>query len=139
MSSFIVAKETIENILSGVEAYGSEAKRVVLGDYTFGSKIEYKAQKFGEEMADLNQRAVNLRYKENAETEREKYTVKVLVKNKPNLLKVLGSLKCLKYQCNEFEYEEPMMRVLDRLELFFLKQVVYLDCDWNKIFFENWC
>lgn len=138
MSAFIVAKETIENILNGIEAFGNEAKRVVLGDYSYGAETKYDAQKFGEEMADLNQRAVNLRYKENTATESEKYTVKVLAKNKSNLLKALASLQCLKYQCDEFEYEEPTMRVLDRLEVFFLKQVVRLDSDWDKIVSENW-
>ena len=138
MSAFIVAKETIENILNGVEAFGNEAKRAVLGDYSYGAENKYNAQKFGEEMADLNQRAVNLRYKENTATESEKYAVKVLVKNKPNLLKALASLQCLKYQCDEFEYEEPTMRVLDRREVFFLNQVVRLDSDWDKIISENW-
>lgn len=138
MSAFIVAKETIENILNGVEAFGNEAKRAVLDDYSYGAETKYDAQKFGEEMADLNRRAVNLRYNENTATESEKYTVKGLIKNKPNLLKALASLQCLKYQCDEFEYEEPTMRVLDRLEVFFLKQVVRMDSDWDKIVSENW-
>lgn len=138
MSAFIVAKETIENILNGVEAFGNEAKRAVLGDYSYGAESKYDVQKFGEEMADLNQRAVNLRYNENTKPEIEKYNVKILAKNKTNLLKVLASLQCLKYQCDEFEYEEPTMRVLDRLEVFFLKQFVRLDYDWDKIVSENW-
>ena len=64
MSSFIVSKETIENILNGVEACGVRANQIALNDYTYMSDAKYDAQKFGEELADLNQRAVNARYKE---------------------------------------------------------------------------
>lgn len=98
MSAFIVAKETIENILNGIEAFGDEAKRAVLGDYSYGAESKYNAQKFGEEMADLNQRAVNLRYNESTKTEIEQYNVKFSAKDKLNLLKAVASLQCLKYQ-----------------------------------------
>ena len=64
MSSFIVSKETIENILNGIEACGARAKRIALNDYTYQSETKYDAQKFGDEMADLNQRAVSTRHKE---------------------------------------------------------------------------
>ena len=117
MSSFIVSKETIENILNGIEACGARAKQIALNDYTYMSDTKYDAQKFGDEMADLNQRAVNTRYKETEKSVPVKYAVKCVDKTLKNLMKAQVSLQCLKYQSDEFDYEEPTLRTLDKLEL----------------------
>lgn len=138
MSSFIVSKETIENILNGIEASGDRAKQVALNDYTYMSDTKYNAQKFGEELADLNQRAVNICYKEDGETVVVNYNVKCVDKTLKNLMKAQVSLQCLKYQCNVFDYEEPTLRTLDKLEVFFLREIVKLMPNYNEIVNECW-
>ena len=138
MSSFIVSKETIENILNGIEACGARAKQIVLNDYTYMSDAKYDAQKFGDEMADLNQRAVNTRYNEAEKSVPVKYAVKCVDKTLKNLMKAQVSLQCLKYQSDEFDYEEPTLRTLDKLELFFLHEIVKLMPDYYDIVGECW-
>lgn len=138
MSSFIVSKETIENILNGIEACGVRAKQIALNDYTYMSDAKYDAQKFGEELADLNQRAFNIRYKESDKSAPVKYNVKCVDKTQTNLLKAQVSLQCLKYQSDEFGYEEPTLRTLDKLETFFLREIVKLTPNFNEIVSECW-
>lgn len=138
MSSFIVSKETIENILNGIEACGVRAKKIALNDYTYLSEAKYDAQKFGEELADLNQRAVNTRYKEAEKSVPVKYDVKCVDKTLKNLMKAQVSLQCLKYQCDEFDYEEPIFRILDKLEVLFLREIVELMSIYNEISDECW-
>lgn len=138
MSSFIVSKETIENILNGVEACGVRAKQIALNDYTYMSDAKYDAQKFGEELADLNQRAVNARYKEDGKSVPVKYAVKCVDKTLKNLMKAQVSLQCLKYQSDEFDYEEPTLRTLDKLEVFFLHEIVRLMPNYDEIVDECW-
>ena len=138
MSAFIVAPETIENILNGVEACGFQAKQVVINDYSYGVDGKYDAQKFGEEMADLNLRAVETRYNEKGSLATIKYKVKIPEKTKTVLMKALVSLQCLKYQCDEFDYEEPTQRTLDRLELYFLREIVKLESNYKKIVEKYW-
>ena len=138
MSSFIVSKETIENILNGIEACGVCAKQIALNDYTYMSDAKYDAQKFGEELADLNQRAVNARYKEDGKSVSVKYDVKCVDKTLKNLMKAQVSLQCLKYQSDEFDYEEPTLRTLDKLEVFFLHEIVGLMPNYDEIVDECW-
>lgn len=138
MSAFIVAKETIENILNGIEACGYQAKQVVINDYSYGVDGKYDAQKFGEEMADLNLRAVEIRYNGTGSLATIKYKVKFPQKTKTVLMKALVSLQCLKYQSDEFDYEEPTLRTLDRLELHFLREIVKLETNYGKIVEECW-
>ena len=138
MSSFIVSKETIENILNGIEACGVRAKKIALNDYTYLSEAKYDAQKFGEELADLNQRAVNTRYKEAEKSVPVKYDVKCADKTPKNLMKAQVSLQCLKYQSDEFDYEEPTLRTLDKLEVLFLREIAKLMPGYNEIVDECW-
>lgn len=138
MSSFIVSKETIENILNGIEACGARAMQVALNDYTYLSEAKYDAQKFGEELADLNQRAVNICYKEDGKTVVVNYNVKCVDKTLKNLMKAQVSLQCLKYQSDVFDYEEPTLRTLDKLEVFFLREIAKLMPGYNEIVDECW-
>lgn len=123
MSSFLVGKECVDNILSFLDSTNGRAIRQYLhGSFStstqnFGDGFD----KLGAKMLKLNAEAVGQRYREKANEPTYEFS-----RTNAHIIQALKSLQCLIYQCSEGNIpRRKLYREMEKLEFALAKEIVY--------------
>ena len=115
MSSYLVENDTINKIISHLCEYQRDTFFLgfVERDYGYKLKLESNRQTLGQALYNLNQEAVNQRYREGAGA--QMYHFKFIYG--VTTIAAYKAVQCLKYQCSEGAVpDKPLFKLLEFLE-----------------------
>jgi len=128
MSAFIMSKENINRVVTWLYeesvrlglTYG--AVPIVLKEFGFDVSHPIKAARFGQNMYDLNVRAVAERYGKADDMVWYEYSFEFVPSNP---IPIYKSLSCWLYQCQEGRVpQEPLYRCLDEVRDYLARAIV---------------